>query len=528
MPGMPVELGPWSGGLKNSAGLGEFIEDNQVYGLENLEVDTDGSLVNRPAISRQVVFGLGGFGTDEMQLIGSYITPGGKKLLVATKADRLCLVEPATSQTVFTRIMVRPRAVVAFHGELFVVPQAAGQGGRVTNPSPTTFAWDPIASMPVGSTAVVYKTRMFIGEPTEARVHYSDPGNFSTWNPVNNFGVGWEDGLALSSLRVIGEDIIMFKSDSTYRYGYASDPANAEIKLLSSSVGSISEKTTVVYNNNTIYTLHGNVVWELYQNTFTRISDDLNMSKNLTLSLWASQTFALAIFNDRLFVRYYSNQYVLSLVTQRWSQWKTARIFSEIVSLPGTEPDDEIAYMAVAGSISQPNSVWFMTNNRLTNVGANPTSSDLIEQFDYKVITKTFDFQTPTYFKTILMGGLAIATSSPTTIQAVVPGTAFVNDPTWGQWFNESTWGGLYALGVTWGSTSSSDGDVITSSTVMPDSTPFGRKLLKCLGKFRYRQVQLVITGTCYSNGSASYSVRLFNMTVYALQKETVVKAVTA
>ena len=50
MPGTPVQLGPFTDGLHNSAGTGEYIKDKELFELVNLEVDTDGSLANRPAI----------------------------------------------------------------------------------------------------------------------------------------------------------------------------------------------------------------------------------------------------------------------------------------------------------------------------------------------------------------------------------------------------------------------------------------------------------------------------------------------
>jgi hypothetical protein len=144
------------------------------------------------------------------------------------------------------------------------------------------------------------------------------------------------------------------------------------------------------------------------------------------------------------------------------------------------------------------------------------------------MITKSFDFAAATYFKTILMGGLSVATSSPVTISAVVPGSSVIDSLTWGEAYGLYTWGSAYDLGVTWGTEITSDGDVISKSVIAPtDGSPFGRKLLKCLGKFRYRQVQFVIEIPAYTNNRASFSVRLFNLTVYALQKQTVVKSVT-
>ena len=525
MAGTPVEIGPWKGGLRNVPGFGEFIDDDQAYLLQNFEVDIDGSLANRPSIRRSTISAFGSANTNNMRLIGTFITTSERYLLVAATSAAVHLIEPASSTVVFTHSMTKPRACVSYNGTLYVVPTVDGEGGAVVVTG-LSYSWSARSSMPVGTSAVIYKSRMFIGQDTLSKIRYSDINDFSSWPGVNNVGIGWENKQHLKAMVVIGSDIYLFKTDSTYRYGYANAPAQAELRIIDNVVGTIDETTVAVYNNNTIYTLSGNSVYELYQNTFTRISDDLDMTRKTDPTLLVN--YGVSVFRDRLFVRFYSHMYVLSMLTQRWSEWTTARPFATCTYLPGDEPNDAKAYMASIKDTAGVKFVYYMQDDRILGVSDNSPNAENKEAFTCKLITKSFDFATPTFYKTILMGGLSVACSSPVTIKAVVPGSATIETLTWGEAFVQYTWGSAYDLGVTWGTENSSDGDIITQQVIPPkDGAPFGRKLIKCLGKFRYRQVQFVIEIPATQNTTASFAVRLFNLTVYALQKETVVKSIT-
>jgi hypothetical protein len=54
MPGAPIPLGPFTGGVNNQAEQGT-IADDELWLSENFEFDTDGSLVSRPAIVQEEI-----------------------------------------------------------------------------------------------------------------------------------------------------------------------------------------------------------------------------------------------------------------------------------------------------------------------------------------------------------------------------------------------------------------------------------------------------------------------------------------
>lgn len=525
MPGTPVEIGPWDGGLKNVSGFGEFIDDNQAYLLQNFEVDADKSLTNRPAILRAPITGFGTTNTNGMRFIGTWITNAQRYLIVAATATGVSLIEAATSTVVFSQVMTKPRACVSFNGVLYIIPTQAGQGGSISSVD-IAYTWTARATIPTGISAAVYKDRLYIAQELESRIVYSDINNFISFPAPNNVGIGWDNKQPLKAMLVVGSDLFLFKTDSTYRYGHAGDPAKAEVRVMDNYVGTTNEATVTVYNNNTVYTLSGNCVYELYQNTYTKISDDLDMVRNLDATMFVNHE--ISVFKERLFVRLYSRLYVLSLTTQKWCEWTSSRVFSNLVYLPGIEPGDDVAYMPSNRDTAGSKFMYYMHDSRIIGVAANPSNLDNLESFTCKLVTKSLDFATPTYYKTILMGGLSVACSSVVTISAVVPGSAVPSALSWGEAFVQYTWGLAYDLGLTWGTEVTADGDIISKSVIPPtDGAAFGRKLLKCLSKFRYRQVQFVIEVPAASNNRASFSVRLFNLTVYAVQKQTVVKSVT-
>ena len=80
MPGEATKLGPFTGGLHNSA-AGEFIDDKELYELVNLEVDNDGSLVNRPEI-RLLSIAPVGITMAGCSILGVYLPNDGRKFLI--------------------------------------------------------------------------------------------------------------------------------------------------------------------------------------------------------------------------------------------------------------------------------------------------------------------------------------------------------------------------------------------------------------------------------------------------------------
>jgi hypothetical protein len=477
-----------------------------------LEVDSDKSLANRPAIAELATSGVTGIASG-VRIIGTYLPDDGRKFLVLAVGTAVWLVNADTGVAAISQGILSS-VCVQYKNRLWVIPQTAGQGGFFDAPTSTTLTWTAAVNIPRGDAAVIYKERLFItggatGTTNNSRINYSDVGDFTAFPGASNVDVVPGNGQRLVFMIVTSQDIYLFKEHSTYKYGYASDPARADITLISNNIGVPAVNCAIVYNNNTMYVLHDNSVYELYNGTYTKISTNIAMEQTLDPDLFAADTYALTLYRNRLFVRFYSRLYVFNLELQRWSSWETARKFSKLVVIQRADNGLDTAYAATATS-ALPGKLFFFRDDRITNVG-------ITEDFECRIVTKLFDFSVPTHFKRLFYGGLQIATSGTTTIRSKVPNAA--KGDTWDD-FALLTWN---PVGKTWGGS----GDVINDDVILPAQGEFARKVIKCLGKMRFRQIQFTITTAAETNTVANASVRIYDLTVNLLQAETIVKGTT-
>lgn len=514
----PVKLGPWSGGMRNSTGLGENISDNEVYELTNLEVDLDGSLVNRPAILNLPLLQPDGVtpqtGTSGIRIWGRYLPNDGRVFLVVTFAGTVRLVTASTGVLDAVTATVTVGAVIQYNNKLWVIPApgAATQGGYfdATNP---TITWTAVAAIPQGQSAVAYKERIFVGcgiqaTTNTARVRFSAVGDPLVWNGSDNFDVGPGDGEKLVDMVAVANDIIILKEHSTWRFTYAKLPSQADLTNIDRRIGVPATNCAVVYNSNTVYVLHDNAVYELVNSIYKRISAPIAMTQVLDASLNAADTYGLTLFRDRLFVRYYSNMYVYSLRVQRWSRWTTARKFSKIVVIPTASLGLDTAYMHTA-TTDDPGKVYLFRDDRVTSVGSS-------EDFDCTITTKVMNFDIPQGFKAISHGGLDVATSGNVQTTIKIPNSAENN--TWDYEAAHFIWSDI-------GNWDDQDQTIYTN-TIAPGAGEYNVKFLRCIQqKFRFRTVYFTFTiGAEASTNGADSSVKVVDMVVYLREAQQVPK----
>ena len=171
MPGTPVGLGPFKGGLHNSSGSGEFIGDDELFSLVNLEVDIDGSLANRPPIREFATRDVG------VYLISTFITLDGRKFLVTGNGitGTVNLVNADTGVVAVNNANACGSvAAVQYDDKLWVIPiinltTGTSSGGYFTSANPPV--WVSTPALPRGEAVVVYKERLWVaagkapGEP---------------------------------------------------------------------------------------------------------------------------------------------------------------------------------------------------------------------------------------------------------------------------------------------------------------------------------------------------------------------------
>lgn len=507
-----VKLGPFHGGLRNSSGLGENIADNEVYDLTNLEVDLDGSLVNRPAIGTFAITGVSP--TTNLRLIGRYRPNDGRIFLVVTAGGKVYIVDTSTGAAQAATGTLDTVCCIQYNNKLWVIPApgSAGSGGYF-DAALFVVTWTTVAAIPQGTCAVAYKERIFVGAgitstSNTARVRFSAVGDPLTWNGADNFDVGPGDGEKVVDMVVVSNDIIILKEHSTYRYTYSKLPAAGDLSVIDNKIGAPATNCAVVYNSNTVYVLHDNAVYELINSIYKRISAPVALTQIFDPTLVSSDTYGLTLFRDRLFVRYYSNLYIYSLRVQRWSKWVTDKKFSKIVVIPTANLGLDTAYMH-SSTTADPNKIYFFRDDRVTGVGTNET-------FSWSLQTKITHFDIPHQFKAITHGHVEIATSGNLTTTIRIPNSQ--RNPTWDyeashfDWQDAGKWDDFDLTAYT--------------SVVAPAAGEYNVKDIKSIKqKFRFRTMYIQLSGDVVaSTNGADSSVKVLGVVVYLKEAQQVAK----
>lgn len=531
MPGTEVTLGPFTKGLHNSAGSGENIDDAELFDLSNLEVDTDGSLVNRPAISTLIPTGFSG----RFKIIGTFFPTGGAKYLVVSYGTGFSTTGlfDINANSIKVSRALKANVAVQYNNNLYIPPASDGTvatGGWYDNSA--TPAWTTVTYMPNGDDAVIFNDRMWLaagingGATNDSTVWYSCFLNPQTWkgdpnipSNVTSNDAGFitaeqGNGQRAVSLLVMASDIIIFKEHSTFRFNYGTDPAKGIISKVSSTIGTPALKCAVSFDNNNAYVLHDTSVYELYNYTYTKLSTPISMTQVADSDLFSDANYGITLFRNRLFVRYYSKCYVFSLITGRWCKWVSNNKFITLWTVPGTAGVDT-AYGA-STSIANPVQFNTMLDDRLTNVG-------VTELFTCSITTKTYDFQLQWAFKVLFWWGTTISTCGLTNATVSAPNSSpnyswlGLNDA-FGSWANVNT------NGIKWSN---------APATLFMTQTPYERgnyskKFLKFNKKIRFRQAYFTLSTPVVANSSFfDACVRIYQLSAFILQKQTVVARTT-
>lgn len=526
MPGQATKLGPFTGGLHNSSGSGEFVQNEELYDLTNMEVDTDGSLVNRPQINLFTVSAAGATLTA-WQFIGTYLPSDGRQFIVSflPSTNQVRLIDSSTGLMNATIAATKALSCIQYGNRLYVVatPDSPAGGGYFDVPTTSSVTYTAVATMPRGESVAQYRDRIWIAcglsaTSNTSRYFFSAVADPTTWTGTDFIDVAPGNGQKLVSLIRLGNDLILFKEHSTHKFTYTTDPRKAELNEVDATIGVPALNCVVVYNNNTIYTLHDNAVYELFQYTYTRVSALINMEQAVDVDLFSKDQYGLTLHRDRLFVRYFRNLYVYNLRVKKWCRWSSTRKFSHLVVIPSATVGLDTAY-ATSASQAKPTEGYRFQDTRLVDNTGNGTPVGA-EVFQGLIQTKTYDFDIPQKYKVIFWWGIAVATSGALTGTLVIPNAR--KNTTYQEAFDKyGTWSAALAGGQQWASNT----PITIPDTVLPTLGRYARKFIKMLKKVRFRQVYFTLVFDVVTNGGiADASLRLYDLTILIKEKATVVK----
>lgn len=369
MPGSPVKIGPFVGGLNNISLAGES-KDNEVVELVNFELALDTSLVSRPPI--EVVPGTPSNLDNQWDVLGIYRITGSNWYVI---------VNVPTGATTYD---VRAFPLGDFTGAGTLIKTTTGLNNKVVSyaqyndwcyfnvdngATDTGFRWksgsgvSAIATMPKAKVMVSWKDRLWVTGSNQAT-----DGNYvwfstvdgtgphpETWNTSVDFfntdpGVG---GLNTALLPLVNS-LLIFKADATYRWSFASAPKNGEIVKLSSQIGAAGTNSVVTFENY-CYIYDQGRVYELINQKFSQINLNVNFKSATDSPDATAPNVDMSVVNRRLIIRYFNTIYSYSVDTRTWSQWKceggTPGLFVELPA--DSSSANPSVYLAASRGVTQ-------------------------------------------------------------------------------------------------------------------------------------------------------------------------------
>lgn len=518
MPGSPVRLGPFVGGINTQADPSS-IRDDELVDCINLELDLDGSLISRPPLVDVT-------GTTNIGVMGGQIVCLGYGIF---SGDRYYLFAcgPAGVGVFYNNVWtliapgVRSKSIVQYADKVWIVAKYSSTApGGWYNPDSAP-AYNAVAAMPKGSTIISYKGRLWICAGREAppqtasRMWFSnvDPA-LTTWSPADFIDFNQGDGQFLIDLVIYNNVLTAFKTDSTYTYPFDSDPSLGLITKVSGTIGATKDFCVVLYEN-VLYCYHEGWVYELSNYVFQRLNTKVPfVYESPTVALGDEQTF-LTIFGDRLLVRYYRRVYSFNLRTRTWTRFKASNtnfITGPFVPAPTTVVSRKnIEYYAGTNVVGV--SKLIKTSDGFDAVAK--------EEMTCSILTKNYDISISHRFKKLFWWGLDCSSVDPVKGINTIITPSFSLVTTWGdasqyKWGDLATWGNPIAIPQT---------GTVTSSIPTTSNRP-SRIFVKFLKALRYRQINFQVILTT-DGSTARGPVRIYSLTAFTNAKETVVAAVS-
>jgi hypothetical protein len=514
MPGAPIQVGPFVGGL-NTFSDATAIADNELTVCENFELDLDGSLKSRPPIEDLGIdFPLQA--TGDIEFLGVFQVSNTVSYLIASDGLSKTYYFSGTAWVEITNT-IAASGFVQFDDKAWLTAPvgSANPGGYWT----VSGGFTADSDMPKGDLIVTFKDRLWIAEGRDStnqgtRLYRSrtlaDP---SLWQVTNDFvDIGVGDGQNIVQLVVYFNSLLIFRINSVYALQYTSDPAAAVVSLVLPTVG-LSSRYAIAQFESYIYFMYDEKAYEFTNNRAAQINVKTPFKANITTGL--HNNYAVSEFNRRIIFTYFTEMFVYSLQTRSWTQWKSTTYGSLC----------KMAYR----SNDQDKSIVLTHQNKVQPAGGSRSApllqitdeyGSVQETMECRIQTKNFNYQASSIYKRLFWWGLDAS------FKGTVEGTAVPITQSftvaWQTLFDNETWNSM--LQFTWGSPQ--DGSPPITTTVTEIAVTFRRIFVKFLKSLRFRQIFFRVKFT--TNGSSTEApVRLFSLMTYVNPKQTVAKEVT-
>lgn len=511
MPSTPVKIGPFAGGL-NAYSEPTSVGDNECIDILNFDIDLDGSLYSRAPITiKDVAASIPG--TGPMVLHGFFIDTDGDRYLFATTTSGTYVRNEETGAWSTVTTTLSASVCVQYANKMYLVPDPAeADPGGYWTPGGGFVA---VAAIPKGTTACIYKERLFIGGGTTNpnRVYFSDAANFSAFQTtINFFDVRAGDGQDVVMLYTFSDTVVVLKDDSTYVYSYDSAPSRGVVRLINGAVG-ITNKNCLVEHENSLYIHYESVLYQISNWNFTATNIKVPFKYTVVFPSYGSEP-SLSLMSDRVIVHHFDAIYVFNLRVGAWTIWSVAegRLFNHFIQVPRNAAEEPERYYAGC---------------RRNAAGANRALfewrpiADAIrsEEMEVYVVSKVFDFNVAYTFKRLFWWGVDLLAKRNMnyTVHPVAYTTSVTHDQLSAYTHNAIPGNHLRPL----------DMSIAISGGIDPISNSAGNRMfIKLLKSLRFRQIYFTVGGT--TDGSTlTGPTRIYSLVAFIDNKQLVSKQVS-
>lgn len=513
MPGQPIQIGPFLGGL-NTYSDETAVADNELVVCENFELDLDGSLKSRPPIAyRSIDFPLEA-ASGNIRVLGYYYGPGNVPYLLASDGVNSTYFFNGTSWALVTST-VAARAMTQFDGKAWLTGPIGGAPGGYWTPG-GGFVVD--ANMPHGDVIESHKFRLWVAAGKDAltnptRLYFSNVlGSPTFWAAAPDFiDIGAGDGQAIVQVKVFYNALLIFRTHSIFSYQYTTDPANGATSLVVPGVG-LSDEEAIVVDESYLYFMYDDKAYEFSNNRANQINVKVPFTSNSRIGIYSP--YHVSTFNQRIIFSFWDRLYVFSLRTRTWTVW-TSTVHASIGPITSakieTVFEEAIAFSNQSVPIG-PGRVA-KTLHIVDGLTTDAENMECIAQ------TKNYNYEASSAFKRLFWWGVDAVFRGRVTAIAVP--VVFKTNPTWGQLLPR-TWSQVRTQ--TWGSLVSDSAAIETIRDT--EGSESMRKFVKFRKSLRFRQIYFRLVFE--TDGSLSTApVRLFSLMTYVRPHERVTKTTT-
>lgn len=392
----PLVITEFAGGLNNVSDI-TTLRDDELYRMENFELDANGTLVSRPPIEQVAGSPVSG---ETIDLHGYFVDSNGDINLVVSCASGTYLYD--VEAETYTQITSIVASGAAQYGDDLYVCSATQAGGYYNG---TTFIQlnSGAQPMPKGEQIFLYKSRLFMvsreTSSNKTRIYFSDittagpsPTSINDWDPNNYFNLPG-DGETITAISPSTNEIFIFRTKSTYYFRYTVEPADGALEVLSNTVGADNKYSVAEYefsylilNNGRLYRF---ISYQFYPlNDIQRLTFQQS-ANTLDLELFS----ALTVFGRRALVWYGGSLYALDLEIGTWSEWKSPTTYFAWGLLVPRKQDDLTpdTVLGISGLNTE--------SLRVLYKSIDAYGQDITEEITCIAETKAFDFQTPNSWK---------------------------------------------------------------------------------------------------------------------------------